>query len=272
MARMAGTGAGYDLSVTTFSPDGRVFQVEYAAKAVENSGTALAICCTDGVVFAVEKLAVSRMLVEGTNKRIFPVHRNAGMAVAGLVADARQIVARARGECVQWKNVYGENMTPDILAERVGLFVHQYTLYWSVRPFGASVLMGHYDKETKTPSVFQIEPSGLVFKYRGSAIGKGRQGAKTEIEKLQDLPGAAMAVDGDKKKQHSVHPTLTCKEALFHVAKILHKVHNESDKDFELECSWICDASNFQHAPVPKELVTEAEKKAKDALEAEDDA
>eukprot|EP00438_Fugacium_kawagutii_P000738 Skav220482 [mRNA] locus=scaffold591:85776:86967:- [translate_table: standard] len=75
---MAGTGAGYDLSVTTFSPDGRVFQagtnqVEYAGKAVENSGTTLAICCKDGVVFAAEKFLLSKMLVHGTAKRIFPV-------------------------------------------------------------------------------------------------------------------------------------------------------------------------------------------------------
>lgn len=270
---MAGTGSGYDLSVTTFSPDGRVFQVEYAAKAVENSGTALAICCTDGVVFGVEKLVISKMLCEGTNKRIFPVSRGAGMAVAGLVADARQIVARARSECLQHKNIYQEKMPPEILAERVGMFMHAYTLYWTVRPFGASVLLGCYDKDTKTPALFQIDPSGLVFKYKGTAIGKARQSAKTEIEKLADLPGAKMEVEGEaKEKMHSVHPTLSCKEALFHVAKILHKVHSETDKDFELEVSWICAESNYQHAPAPKDLVKEAEQKAKDAIEAEDEA
>lgn len=269
---MAGTGSGYDVSVTTFSPDGRVFQVEYAGKAVENSGTAVAICCTDGVIFGVEKLIVSKMLVQGTNKRIFPVARGAGMAVSGLLADARQIVARSRQECVQWKQVYKETMPPETLAERIGLFVHAYTLYWSIRPFGASVLLGCYDKETKIPALFQIEPSGLVFKYTGTAIGKARQSAKTEIEKLADLPGAAMEVDGESKKKHSVHPTLTCKEALFHVAKIIHKVHNESDKDFELECSWICAESNYQHAPVPQDMIKDAEDKAKAAIEAEEDA
>merc|ERR1712032_1118182 len=95
---MAGSGAGYDLSVTTFSPDGRVFQVEYAQKAVENSSTAVGICCKDGIVFGVEKYLASKMLVAGTNRLTFPVHRRAGIAIAGLVADARQIVTRAQGE------------------------------------------------------------------------------------------------------------------------------------------------------------------------------
>jgi len=252
---MAGTGAGYDQSVTTFSPDGRVFQVEYAAKAVENSGTSLAICCKDGVIFAVEKFMMSKMLVAGTNKRIFPVDKHSGMAVAGLVADARQIVARARGEASSYLNSYKEVIPPNILAERLGLFVHAYTLYWSIRPFGCSVLFGTVD-EDKKPALFCIEPSGLVFKYRGTAIGKGRQSAKTEIEKL-------LGVDSAKE--------LTCAEALKSVAKIIHKVHDEKDRDFELECSWICPQSNYTHLPVPKDTLAEAEAWAKKSIEDEEE-
>jgi len=251
---MAGTGSGYDLSVTTFSPDGRVFQVEYAGKAVENSGTSMAICCKDGIIFAVEKFLLSKMLVPGTIKRTFPVTRSAGMAISGLVADSRQIVDRARAEAKQYKNAYGEEMPPEVLAERIGLFVHAYTLYWSIRPFGCAVLLGCVDKDTKVPSLFCIEPSGMVFKYKGTAVGKGKQAAKTEIEKL-----------------YASSPDLTCEEALKYVAKILHKVHDEKDKDFELEASWICPASGYQHAPVPTELLKTREAEAKAMLEAEDD-
>ncbi|KAF4698993.1 Proteasome subunit alpha type-3, partial [Perkinsus olseni] len=102
---MSGTGSGYDLSATTYSPDGRVFQIEYAQKAVDNGGTALALCCKDGIVFANEKFLLSKMLVPGTNKRIFPVDRHATLAISGLVADAKQIVERAREECSQYKQV-----------------------------------------------------------------------------------------------------------------------------------------------------------------------
>lgn len=251
---MAGTGAGYDLSVTTFSPDGRVFQVEYAAKAVENSGTTVAICCKDGVIFAVEKFLLSKMLVPGTNKRIFPVHRTAGMSIAGFNADSRQIVARARSEAQNYQNAYNEEIPAEILAERIGLFVHAYTLYWSIRPFGCSVLLGCVDKDTKKPSLFCIDPSGLVYKYTGTAIGKGKQAAKTEIEKL--LANGPSGV--------------TCQEALVQVAKILHKVHDEKDKDFELEASWICPASNFEHSVVPTEMLKAAEAEAKRMIEAEE--
>mmetsp|Transcript_35559 Transcript_35559/g.70674 ORF Transcript_35559/g.70674 Transcript_35559/m.70674 type:complete len:255 (-) Transcript_35559:261-1025(-) len=251
---MAGTGAGYDLSVTTFSPDGRVFQVEYAGKAVENSGTALAICCKDGVIFAAEKFLVSKMLVPGTIKRIMPVTRNAGMAAAGFLADSRQLVNRARSEAHQYSSTYGEEMPPEVLAERLGLFVHTYTLYGSVRPFGCAVLLGCVDKDTKVASLFAIEPSGMVFKYKGTAAGKGKQAAKTEIEKL-------FASMGDD---------LTCEKALVHVAKILHKVHDEKDKDFELECSWICPSSKYEFSAVPTEQLKAAEAEAKRMIEAEE--
>jgi len=251
---MAGTGAGYDLSVTTFSPDGRVFQVEYAQKAVENSGTTVAICCKDGVLFAVEKFLLSKMLVPGTNKRISPVHRRAGMSVAGFVADGRQIVARARSEATQYQSAYNEEIPPEILAERIGLFVHAYTLYWSIRPFGCAALLGSVDKETKKPSLFCIDPAGLVYKYSGTAVGKGKQAAKTEVEKL--------LANGSE--------SLTCEQALVKVARILHKVHDEKDKDFELEASWICALSDYQHSPVPPELLKEAEAEAKRLIEAEE--
>lgn len=253
---MAGSGAGYDLSVTTYTPDGRVYQVEYAQKKVDMSGTALAICFKDGVLFATEKLLVSKMLVPGTNKRTYPVHRQAGMVIAGLATDGRQIVNRGREECTNYKNAYAEEMPSHMLAERLGLFVHQYTLYWSIRPFGCSVLLGDVDPDTKKPSLFSVDPTGLVFKYKGHALGKGRQIAKTEIEKLLGSAGAA---------------ELTCKDALKAVAKIMHKVHDEKDTNFELECAWICGDSNYKFAYVPDEMVKEAEDKAKKELEDEDD-
>eukprot|EP00928_Gymnodinium_smaydae_P073290 TRINITY_DN56524_c0_g1_i1.p2 TRINITY_DN56524_c0_g1~~TRINITY_DN56524_c0_g1_i1.p2 ORF type:complete len:284 (+),score=73.26 TRINITY_DN56524_c0_g1_i1:99-854(+) len=251
---MAGTGSGYDLSVTTFSPDGRVFQVEYAGKAVENSGTSLAICCKDGVIFGVENFLISKMLVNGSNRRTMPVHRRAGMAVAGLLPDARQIVNRARQEAKSYLNAYCEEMPPNVLADRLGLFMHAYTLYWSVRPFGCSVLFGCVDKETKEPSLYSVEPSGVAYKYQGTAVGKGRQAAKTEIEKLLATPGG-----------------VTCEQALVQVARILHKIHDEKDRDFALEVSWICPASNYEFAAVPKDKLDAAEAQAKAMLEAEDE-
>merc|ERR1711865_659940 len=114
---------------------------------------------------------------------------------------------------------------------------------------------GEVDPDTKKPSLYSIEPSGLVFKYKGTAMGKGRQIAKTEIEKLLAAENAA---------------TMTCKDALSAVAKILHKVHDEKDTNFELECAWICADSDYKFAPVPADLIAAAEEKAKKELENED--
>ena len=96
---MASSGSGYDLSSSTFSPDGRIFQIEYAAKAVENAGTALGLKCRDGVVLAVEKPLQNKMLVaKTTGRRIHTVDEYAGVAITGFVSDGRQIVNRAREE------------------------------------------------------------------------------------------------------------------------------------------------------------------------------
>ena len=76
---MASTGAGYDLGATTFSPDGRIFQVEYATKAVENSGTVIGIRCSDGVVLGVEKVIFSKMLLPSSNRRVATVAPHVGV-------------------------------------------------------------------------------------------------------------------------------------------------------------------------------------------------
>ncbi|EFJ26434.1 hypothetical protein SELMODRAFT_270930 [Selaginella moellendorffii] len=249
---MSSIGTGYDLSVTTFSPDGRVFQTEYASKAVDNSGTAIGVTCKDGVVLGIEKLTPSKMLVEGSNKRIHHVHEHAGMAVAGLAADGRQVVARARAEAKNYLSFYGEEIPTSHLCERVASYVHLCTLYWWLRPFGTGVILGGYDRDG--PQLYMIEPSGVSYRYFGAAIGKGRQAAKTEIEKLK-------------------LSEMTCKEAVFAVAKIIYGVHDEAkDKAFELEMSWICDESNKEHQKVPANLLEEAKAAAKAAQEEDMDA
>nr|CAD7398839.1 unnamed protein product [Timema cristinae] len=150
----------YDLSASQFSPDGRVFQVEYAQKAVENSGTVIALRGKDGVVFAVEKLAVS-----------------------GLISDSRQIVETARSEASNYRAQYGTNIPLKYLNERVAMYMHAYTLYSAVRPFGCSIILGTYEQDG--PVMYMIDPSGVSYGYFGCAVGKAKQAAKTEIEKLK---------------------------------------------------------------------------------------
>jgi len=244
---MSGIGTGYDLSCTSYSPDGRVFQVEYATKAVENAGTAVGIRVKDGVVLGVEKLIISKMLEPGSNRRIATIDKHVGMAYVGLAADSRPLINRARSESKNYKSFYDSPIPSRVLNERLSGFVQTYTLYGHLRPFGVAVMLASWDNTG--PNLHMIEPSGVSYAYFGTAIGKARQAAKGEIEKLK-------------------LSEMTARQAVKEVAKIIYTVHDEvKDKDFELDLSWICAESKYEHQMVPKEIAAEAERYAKAALE-----
>ncbi|KAI9140158.1 nucleophile aminohydrolase [Paraphysoderma sedebokerense] len=240
---MTSIGTGYDLSASTYSPDGRIFQIEYANKAVDNSGTAIGLRVKDGIVLAVEKLIQSKLLVPKSNKRIQSIDTHAGIATAGLMADGRHVISRAREEAQSYRDNYHTKIPGKMLAERVGMYVQAYTLYSSARPFGVGTIVGVVDQDG--PSLYMVEPSGVYWGYHGVAVGKGRQLAKTEIEKLK-------------------LNEMTVREAVKEAARIIHVVHDEAkDKEFELELSWICPESNNKHTFVPDSVLDEAENYAK---------
>ncbi|CCO26412.1 20S proteasome subunit alpha 7 [Rhizoctonia solani AG-1 IB] len=246
---MTAIGTGYDLSASTYSPDGRLFQIEYASKAVENSGTAIGLKVKDGIVLAVEKLVHSKLLIPDANRRIATVDRHIGMATSGLLADGRALANRARDEAQNYRDTYMAPVPLNALADRLGLYVQAYTLYSSVRPFGISTILGSIDKTG--PSLYVIQPSGVFYGYNGAAVGKGRQLANTELEKLN-------------------LSQLTVREAVLEAARIIHLVHDDAkDKDFELELSWIGPETGGKHAPVPRDLWAEADRKAREALDAD---
>ncbi|KAI4463943.1 proteasome subunit alpha/beta [Holotrichia oblita] len=250
---MSSIGTGYDLSASQFSPDGRVFQVEYAVKAVENSGTVIALKGKDGVVFAVEKLVTSKLYEPGANRRIFNIDTHVGMAVSGLIADARQIVEIARREAANYRAQYNVCIPLKYLNDRVSMYMHAYTLYSAVRPYGCSVILSSYD-DVDGPQMYMIDPSGVSYGYYGCAIGKAKQSAKTEIEKLKLT-------------------NMPTKDLVKEAARIVYLVHDElKDKNFELELAWVCADSKGRHEKVPETVYAEAEKSAKQAMEADSDS
>ncbi|USP75362.1 hypothetical protein yc1106_02636 [Curvularia clavata] len=280
---MTSIGTGYDLSNSVFSPDGRNFQVEYAVKAVENGGTALGIRCKDGVVLALEKLVSSKLIKPGANKRIATVDRNMGVVSSGLLPDGRHFVSRARDEAAQWRQLYKAPIPSSSLADRMGSYVQAYTLYSSVRPFGITAIIAGWDSEAELPvdgqvgsgpsvgsggkregakhggpSLYMIEPSGLYWGYYGAATGKGRQVAKSELEKLNLHEGQLSLEEGVKE-----------------AARIIYVAHDDNkDKEFELEMTWISSLdgpTKGRHEEVPKDIREEAERLAKKALEGDDD-
>jgi 20S proteasome subunit alpha 7 len=258
---MSSIGTGYDLSAAQFSPDGQVFQVIYAQKAVENSGTVVGIRGKDGVVLGVERLITSKLYEDNANKRIFNIDRHIGMAIAGLLADARQIVDIARQECASYRKTFGTPIPCKVLAERVAMYFHAYTLYSFVRPFGCSVVLASYDADG--PHMYTVEPSGICSGCFGATIGKAKQAAKTEIEKIKMKD---MTINGLVKD----------------VAKIIYTVHDEvKDKAFVLELSWVGAETGRNdtkkipggiHGEVPHDIHAEAERFAKAALEEPNDS
>ena len=175
-------------------------------------------------------------------------------AVAGIAADARQLVKRAAEECSGYKQNFSEPIPPKALAERLAGYLHAYTCYWYLRPFGASVLIAGYNQESKQHELWMAEPSGDVAQYRGAAAGKGTRSAKTEIEKGRFM---------DK----------TCREALPEIARVLHTVHDTSrDKPFALEMYWLSKESSWLAAAVPADLVAEAEAEGGAAATSSSDA
>ncbi|PVD26036.1 hypothetical protein C0Q70_13704 [Pomacea canaliculata] len=147
----AGRQLQYDLSASHFS-----LMAEYFS-------TAIGIRGKDGVVFGVEKLVTSKLYEQGANKRIFNIDRHIGVTVAGLLADARQLVERAKEESSNYRFNYGSPIPLQHMTNRLSMYVHAYTLHSAVRPFGVSMIVASYDD--KGPEMYLIEPSGCLGIY-----------------------------------------------------------------------------------------------------------
>lgn len=211
---------------------------------MENSGTAIGIKCRDGIVVAVEKPQQSKMLKPGSNRRCFGVDKHATIALTGFVADGRQIVSRGRDEARQYEDTYGHKIVPNVLANRLGMYVHHFTRS-SLRPFGVATLLAAYDEDTQQAELYMVEPSGLTLRYFGCAAGKGANAAKTEVEKILTKRGEA---------------GISCEEAVTELARIMYTIRDLSkDKPFELEMCWLTEANGFTHSLVPADLVKVAE-------------
>ena len=174
----------YDRAITVFSPDGRLFQVEYAREAVKRGTTAIGINCKDGVVLIVDKRISSRLLVATSVEKIFQIDDHIGVATSGLVADARNLVDRARIDAQVNKMWYDEPIGVETLAKKVCDHKQAYTQYGAVRPFGTALLIAGLNGEKS--SLFETDPSGALLEYRATGIGAGRPAVMEVFEEKYD--------------------------------------------------------------------------------------
>ena len=162
----------YDRAITVFSPDGRLFQVEYAREAVKRGTTTVGLKFRDGVILIIDK-RISSPLIEPTSiEKIFKIDEYIGCATSGLVADARVLVDRARIESQINKITYNERIPVDILVKKICDFKQNYTQYGGVRPFGTALLIAGVD--SKGVHLYETDPSGAMMSYKAGSIGSGR--------------------------------------------------------------------------------------------------
>ena len=172
--------AGYDRAITVFSPDGRLFQVEYAREAVKRGTTSLGLKSKDGVVLIVDKRTVSRLVEAKSIEKIFQIDDHIGVATSGLVADARALVERARIESQINKITYNEPILVGGLAKKICDMKQMYTQNGGVRPFGSALIIGGVNGEDV--KLFETDPSGALIEYKATAIGSGVQAAVDVFE------------------------------------------------------------------------------------------
>ena len=171
----------YDRGITVFSPDGRLFQVEYAREAVKKGTTTIGLKFKNGVILIVDKRVPSRLVEPRSIEKIYSIDTHIGCATSGLVADARILVDQARKDAQVHKITYGENISVEALVKKICDFKQNYTQYGGVRPFGTALLMGGVDD--LGAHLFETDPSGALVAYRAGCIGAGRPVVMEMFEK-----------------------------------------------------------------------------------------
>ena len=171
---------GYDRAITVFSPDGRLYQVEYAIETVRRGTIAVGVKSKDGIVIAVEEKP-RKLQISDVAQKIFQVDDHVGVAAAGYIPDARSQVDNARFFSQSNKLIYDEPVEIETIAKHLADQSQQYTQYAGVRPFGVSLILGGV--VNNSPQLFLTDPSGTYISYDAIAIGSGSDQVMDFLEK-----------------------------------------------------------------------------------------
>lgn len=193
--------AAYDRAITVFSPDGRLFQVEYAREAVKTGSTSIGIVCKDSIVLLAHKRINSPLIVGDSHEKIFQIDGHVAASSSGLVADARKLTDFARVEAQKHKLTFNEEIPVESLAKHIGDHLQFYTQYGGVRPYGVSFLIAGANDHLR---LFETDPSGALFEYKATAIGSGKKVVEEIFEKeykdgLSTQDGIKLAMKAMKK-------------------------------------------------------------------------
>lgn len=188
---------GYDMTPTMYSPDGRIYQVEYAIETVKRGTLAIGVCSKEGVIMAVEEKPRTLQTANVTQK-IFQVDYHIGVAAAGYIPDARVQVDNARFFSQGNRMTYDESVEVATVAKHLADQAHQFTQYGGVRPNGVSMIIAGIDQ--KGESIYVTDPSGTYVQFAAVAIGAGSDEVNSFLEKhykenmsLEDAASLAIA-------------------------------------------------------------------------------
>ncbi|MCV0430024.1 archaeal proteasome endopeptidase complex subunit alpha [Nitrosopumilus sp.] len=171
---------GYDRAITVFSPDGRLYQVEYAIETVRRGTIAVGVKCKEGIVIAVEEKP-RKLQISDTAQKIFQIDDHVGVAAAGYIPDARSQVDNARFFSQSNKMIYDEPVEVETIAKHLADQCQQYTQYAGVRPYGVALILGGV--VNNTPQLYLTDPSGTYISYDAIAIGSGSDQVTDFLEK-----------------------------------------------------------------------------------------
>ena len=175
----------YDRGITIFSPDGRLYQVEYAREAVKRGSASVGIRTPDGVVLAAERRTRSPLMERDSVEKLHKIDDHVGIASAGHVADARQLIDVARRQSQVNQLRYGEPVGVETLTKHVTDHIQQYTQTGGARPFGVALLVGGVENDG-TPRLYETDPSGTPYEWKAVAIGGSREDIQRKLEEDYD--------------------------------------------------------------------------------------
>ncbi len=199
------TSRGYDMTPTMYSPDGRIYQVEYAMETVKRGTLAIGICSKEGIILAVEEKART-LQTRNITQKIFQVDFHIGAAAAGYIPDARIQVDTARFFSQGNRMTYDESVEIATVAKYLADQSHQFTQYSGVRPNGVSLIIAGIDQ--KGESIYVTDPSGTYVQYAAVAIGAGSDDVNEFLEKhytqdmsIDDIAALAISAINLKNEQ-----------------------------------------------------------------------